>query len=404
MDAAEGLLTEQGYAGTSMDQVAQAAQTSKSSIFWHFESKEELLLGVVERAMRRWETKTTQALLASPDARARLEVLITAYEGLASAQAGGLRLLLTLALEATAGGAAEHRVQRMSLAYRRSIEMVFSEGEEAGLFSPLFPTAALASLTLAAFEGLFLQHRLDPEAADFSALRGLLDLALGAPAKPILETHLMNRRANSSVGLVQESQREEKRQRILDAAVEVFAERGYFGARISDLADAAGIADGTVYLYFKSKDELLITLFEEQMGVIFDHLMAQLDRLPKPSDRLRAFIHYHLKLAVDRPTLMQVLTIEVRQSARFIKNYKPLGFRRYLNVLSTILTEGQSTGEFRDDTDPRVFRRALFGAVDELAREWLLSHGESKAEGEPLDPIHSADRLSEFLLRGLAPA
>lgn len=206
---------------------------------------------------------------------------------------------------------------------------------------------------------------------------------------------------------MQPKDKQEKRRKILDAAVEVFAERGYFGARVADLAKAAGIADGTVYLYFKSKDELLITLFEERTEEVLTHLRSQLDRLTGPVERLRAFIHYHLRLAVDRPKLMQVLTIEVRQSARFLKEYKPDGFRHYLNVLSSILVDGQQAGVFRDDTDPRVFRRALFGAVDELAREWLLAKGDRPLLDPslpPLDPETSAERLFEFLLRGLVPS
>lgn len=192
--------------------------------------------------------------------------------------------------------------------------------------------------------------------------------------------------------------REDKRRRIIDAAVDVFAEKGFFGAKVSEIAEAAGVADGTIYLYFKSKDDLLISLFEEKMGEIVRRLQELLADIHDPEAKMRAYIHGHLSLVAEQPNLMQVLTIELRQSARFIKEYSPKAFAKYLAVVGQILDEGRRSGVFRSDLDPGVFRRALFGAVDEIAREWVLKSREPDAK---FDAGKTGEQIAEFIVRGL---
>ena len=201
--------------------------------------------------------------------------------------------------------------------------------------------------------------------------------------------------------------REDKRRRIIDAAVQVFADKGFFGARVSEIADAAGVADGTIYLYFKSKDDLLISLFEEKMENLVELLEQRLeDHNGDPEAKIRRYIIEHLRTVAEQPNLMQVLTVELRQSARFIKEYHPKAFRRYLELLQAVLEEGQKQGVFRQDLDPLVFRRALFGAIDEISREWILKHmegvrGDNRSQN---DPNEVAKQFSDFIIRGLRPA
>ena len=201
--------------------------------------------------------------------------------------------------------------------------------------------------------------------------------------------------------------REDKRRRIIDAAVHVFAKKGFFGARVSEIAESAGVADGTIYLYFKSKDDILISLFEEKMQGIIERLRESLEEhAGDPEAKIRRYIVGHLRLVAEQPDLMQVLTVELRQSARFIKEYHPKGFRMYLEVLQGILEEGQTQGVFRRDLDPLVFRRALFGAIDEISLEWILRNIEGTwNDGRPQrDPNQVAEEFSDFIIRGLRPA
>src|SRR5882757_7378061 len=105
----------------------------------------------------------------------------------------------------------------------------------------------------------------------------------------------------------------DKRERILDASERIFARHGFFAARVSEVAKEAGVADGTIYLYFKSKDDLLISLFENRMASVNEQLRAAIADLP-PAEQLRAFIRAYLRMVSDEPTAVEVLTIELRQS------------------------------------------------------------------------------------------
>lgn len=166
--------------------------------------------------------------------------------------------------------------------------------------------------------------------------------------------------------------RSEKSLRILDAAIRVFARKGFYNSTIADVAKIAEVAEGTIYLYFKNKDDLLISIFEHSMDLFIEVAKKELEGIDDPKEKLKKFISLHLRLVQKNPELAQVLQIELRQSSKFMKEYEGGKFSEYLNVVRGILEEGQAKGVFRKDLEPRVLRRAIFGCVDELALEWLL--------------------------------
>jgi TetR/AcrR family transcriptional regulator, fatty acid metabolism regulator protein len=164
-----------------------------------------------------------------------------------------------------------------------------------------------------------------------------------------------------------------KRGRILDAAIQVFAARGFYNARVSDIAREAGVADGTIYLYFKSKDDLLICLFEDRMERIIAAFREQLTGAETAYEQLRRFIELHLKMVAEQPSLAEVLTVELRQSAKFMREYKAHKFGEYLGLLQSMVEKGQAEGHIRPDLDPAFVRRFLFGALDEISLHWVSS-------------------------------
>jgi TetR/AcrR family fatty acid metabolism transcriptional regulator len=166
-------------------------------------------------------------------------------------------------------------------------------------------------------------------------------------------------------------QRGERRAAILDAAIETFAQRGFHHARVSDVARQAGVADGTIYLYFKSKDDLLISLFEEKMEEIVQTFRAEVTLHETSQDRLRCFIELHLKMVAERPSLAEVMTVELRQSSKFMREYKAPQFGAYLTLLGEIISYGQQRGEISSSFDPSITRRIIFGAIDELSLYWV---------------------------------
>lgn len=177
IDVTARLFEEKGYAGTSLDLVAKEAETSKSSIFWHFQNKEDLLFTVVDRALSDWEARAGEAILAQPTPPTRLARLLDLHRELAAECPSTLRLLIGLALE-TADGAEELRVrfQRIYEGYRQSAAQIIEAGKRSGDFRPEVDAGPLSALILATFDGLFVQRWVDPEANGEAPYRVLFDL------------------------------------------------------------------------------------------------------------------------------------------------------------------------------------------------------------------------------------
>ena len=164
-----------------------------------------------------------------------------------------------------------------------------------------------------------------------------------------------------------------KRERILDAAEKVFAERGFFAAKVADVAREAGVADGTIYLYFKNKDDLLVSLFEARMEIVNRTLAEAVAGADRPRAQLEAFVRAYLALIAEQPTAAEVLTIELRQSTKFMKEYDNPQFADFLRMLGGIIADGQARGELDAAVPSHIAARMIFGIVDELALAWVLA-------------------------------
>ena len=190
----------------------------------------------------------------------------------------------------------------------------------------------------------------------------------------------------------------DKRDRILDAAVSVFADRGFFQSRVSDIADAAGVAGGTIYLYFKSKDDVLISLFEDRMDKIIRRVQARLSEEPSSKGKLRIFIEQHLSMVQQHPDLAEVLIVELRQSSKFMREYRPTKFAEYLDVIESIIRRGIETHEFRDGVSPRLAKRLIFGALEEVSATWLGFRREGVKT--PFNLEEAAEEITQVLGTG----
>jgi TetR/AcrR family fatty acid metabolism transcriptional regulator len=165
----------------------------------------------------------------------------------------------------------------------------------------------------------------------------------------------------------------DKREAILRAAIKVFAGKGYFNSKVADIAGEAGIADGTVYLYFKSKDEILHSIFDRAMAEFIAEGKKELTVLKTPAERLRRIAELHLeRLGADRD-LAIVFQIELRGSTKFMQEFSAAGFGEYLDIIRQTIEDGQKNGAFRKDIKPIVAAKILYGALDEMVTNWILS-------------------------------
>ena len=195
---------------------------------------------------------------------------------------------------------------------------------------------------------------------------------------------------------VSETHRIEKRDRITEAAISVFAEKGYTSARVADVARKAGGADGTIYLYFRNKEDLLLSIFEEKMGMLLDELADALDGIDDPLERVRVYAKQHFQQLRDNPELAQVFQVELRQSHRFLREYRPEKLWDYLNVFASAIEDGKRAGHFRTDVDPFIAKWAFFGALDELSIQWVLARKRDR-----FDLDGAATQVVEMFLRGI---
>jgi TetR/AcrR family fatty acid metabolism transcriptional regulator len=169
------------------------------------------------------------------------------------------------------------------------------------------------------------------------------------------------------------SSREIKRQRILRAAIEVFANKGYFAARMADVAKAAEVADGTLYLYFEGKEHLLVSIFDDVFSRYTERVRAAIAEIPDPVEKLAAVVKYHLELAGQDWALAHILQIETRHSRRFMNLLTRGRLGDYFGLIRSVVEEGQKSGAFRKDISPGLAIVFVFGAVDEAVTSWLLA-------------------------------
>src|SRR5438093_1614875 len=186
-----------------------------------------------------------------------------------------------------------------------------------------------------------------------------------------------------------------KRTAILRAATRVFARNGYFNSKVADIARAADVADGTVYLYFKSKDEILHSIFDQNMAEAIASGRKLIRGLSDPREKLRRISKLLLeRLGADRD-LAVVFQVELRGSTKFMEEFSAAGFAEYLDLLCKILEEGQRSRVFRKDLNAKVVSKILFGALDEMATNWIISHRNYK-----LEPM--ADIVLDVFLNGVS--
>ena len=166
----------------------------------------------------------------------------------------------------------------------------------------------------------------------------------------------------------------DKREAILRAAISVFANKGFFNSKVADVAKAAGVADGTVYLYFKNKDDILHSIFDRAMEEFIAEGRRELAELDAPEDKLRRIAELHLeRLSADRDMAI-VFQVELRGSIKFMQEFSSAGFAEYLDIIRSTIEAGQKAGIFRNDLKPIVCAKILYGALDEMVTNWILSN------------------------------
>ena len=186
----------------------------------------------------------------------------------------------------------------------------------------------------------------------------------------------------------------DKYQRILDAAIEVIAERGYFSSPVSAIAARAGVADGTVYLYFKSKDDVLRAAIDTTVGRFYSQVEERFQTVHDPREQLEFIARLHLESARVNRSMAILMQTEMRQSAQFIAEFSHHHLVRYIQVVREVIRRGQQSGLFRSDVSDGVVAHCLFGAIDELLSSAVFTERE-------FDPQATATQVIDVLFNGI---
>jgi TetR/AcrR family transcriptional regulator, fatty acid metabolism regulator protein len=186
-----------------------------------------------------------------------------------------------------------------------------------------------------------------------------------------------------------------KRLAILRAATRVFARNGYFNSKVADIARAADVADGTVYLYFKSKEEILHSIFDQNMDDAIAAARKLIEKVDDPREKLRRIALLHLQRLGSNRDLAIVFQVELRGSTKFMEEFSAAGFAQYLELLRKTFEAGQRSGVFRKDLNAKLVSKILFGALDEMATNWIISKRTYR-----LEPM--ADIVMDVFLNGVS--
>ena len=185
-----------------------------------------------------------------------------------------------------------------------------------------------------------------------------------------------------------------KYHQILEAAVRIFARQGFHQSTIAQIAKEAGVADGTIYLYFKNKDDILVQFFSHRAKQVFESFREEVDRGQTSLDKLRNLINRHLtEFQRDRNGAV-VYQVETHQSSRLAEEQIKEMSQMYRDLISEIVEQGQQEGQIRKDLYVGLVKRFIIGAVDEVINTWLHSNGE-------YDLVSMTEPLVELFIRGI---
>jgi TetR/AcrR family transcriptional regulator, fatty acid metabolism regulator protein len=184
-----------------------------------------------------------------------------------------------------------------------------------------------------------------------------------------------------------------KFKQIIDAAVVVIAENGYHQAQVSKIAKQAGVADGTIYLYFKNKESILITLFEEKMGVFAEKIREEIAGNPDAVSKLLTLVKTHFHSMSNDLNLAIVMQLEIRQTNLDLRIKINEVLKEYLHIIDSILMEGVQEGLFDEQLDIRMARQMVFGTIDEVLTHWIMT-------GQKQDLQANAEKVHQLLIRG----
>jgi len=379
LDSASDIMNRNGYKGSTMADIARDAGITEPTLYQYFDGKENLLFSVIERKMEDSLLYLNDHLMGITGGYNKLRKLIWAHLKYNQNNPVYLKLLLT-----EGRGNINYyktRAYRLSQKYAGIVMDILEEGVTEGSFQSclnlrLARELILGVLDLEAYTVLVTEEIPNP-LPDYEDIMKLVDRML-----------LQKKQADDlEIG---------KKQRILNAAVKTFAKKSYSEATISEIAGLAKVSDGTVYEYFKNKEDLLLTIPEERFQSHLKQIKNTFDIGRSNVNKLRQFLNHHFILFLDDYDFLIVYLLHIQLNRHFAKSRAYKSLRYYLDHLEEILNDGIKDNDFAPDCNPRVFRNMFWGVFTHMTIRWFVI-----GRNEETDKLSEIKEIADLLVRSV---
>jgi|GEM_PF-267832 len=374
---AENLFATKGFSDTKISDISSRVQVSDSTVYEHFQNKEDILFTIPRKNTEKLIRLNESHLRGLVGAEVKLRKLIWNYLEFMTQNRDYTNLLLfdlrpTRAFYQTEN----HRLIREFTGIYRN---VIIEGQKEGNFWPEVSPTLILNLIFGTIDLLLITWLIQEKPEDpLSLFAGLFDLV----------EHAVVRRSR-------ESKNHDKRTQILNAAVKVFSELGFKKARIQDISKLAGVADGTIYKYFRSKEEILFTLpvenTKELIGIQREHLSGLKDTDLKLAVLLKDYLHY----IQTHKDYSSIVYFDLRYNRAFYQTDAYQLFRDFARIFYDVIVDGISRQHFRAEVNPYVATKMIFGLTDHVVLSWIIFR-------RPRHITNLSDPICDLILNALS--
>jgi TetR/AcrR family fatty acid metabolism transcriptional regulator len=380
LTVAEDIFSRKGFAEATISEIAREAGVTDSVIYRHFKGKEDLLFSVPEERMKESLSLLDRDQQGILDAVSKLRKLMWGYLWYHDLYSSYARILI---FECRSSpdfySTAAYRLIRK---YAGRVSAILEQGAQDGKFRGDADMAVVRDIVLGTLDTATISCLAIGEIAsslsDFEDMATLILRMITARPKP-------------------KTARSDRASTILEAAERIFAEKGFNKAKMAEIARLAGVADGTVYEYFKSKEDLLFSIPMRRFQRYLNGISGAFE-IKDPLRKLRRLIKYHFSTFLADRHFLKVLILNLLLNMDFYRSEAFDAFRNYYRYVEEIVEEGKAAGVFHSDVNSRVFRNMFLGAFTHMVLRWSVSHGSGDT-----DRMQEINQVTDLLLDAVSP-
>jgi len=372
--AAEEVMSQKGFASSSISEIARRANVTDSVIYQHFKGKQDLLFSVPGEKLKKQLVLLKEHLAGMPDVQSQLQKVIWLQLRYHDAHRGYARLLLMECRSFKAFySSPAYEILRE---YTRIVSSILARGVKEGRFRSdapirLIRDVILGTLDMETISSLTIGE-VESGESDFEDVVNLVDSMIVEIGPP-------------------DGMRVNRLDAIVDAAKKVFAEKDFAKATISEIASLAGVADGTIYEYFQSKEDILLSIATNRLDSYLEKVAGAFD-IKSPDRKLRRLIKYHFSSFLSDRDFLKVFLLRLHINDRFYTSKAFEVFRNYCRLIEDVVEEGKAAGFFRGTVNSRVFRNMFLGAFSHMSMRWFVLRESAHA-----DRMEEIEQVTELL-------